>query len=194
MTALRAFAWVLGVVAALAVVGTSAAALVVRDPAPLVLRSAGARVDVPADGWKLMTKDGVGYADRSGRPAVSVPTPAVYAAGWCAEDRTMTHAFVGFVDRGGRTPAAIARDWGRAITLDRVTGKRVGPVTVDHALSGGVDRADADLRVPAGPCNPPREHLTVVAAGDQALVLVRDLDVDGALSERAAEDILDSLR
>ncbi|MEX0426714.1 hypothetical protein AB3X52_03705 [Nocardioides sp. DS6] len=187
MAALRSFAWVLGIVAALAVVGTSAAAVVLRDPDPLVLRGAGVRATVPDEDWRIAPPDyTIEYA-----AGVGVLGPAVYREDWCAAAAHSSRAFAGFVDREGRTARQIAQRWGVAITRDRIDGSSVGPVTV---VASGPGRADADLRVPTGPCNPPREHLTVVADGDQALILVRDIDVEGALPTSKAEAVLASLR
>ena len=184
---LRSLAWVLGVVAALAVVGTSATALVVRDPAPLALHGAGVRARIPAQHWRIAPGDyAIAYPG-----GLQVLGPAVYREGWCDALPTSSRAFAGFVARAGRSPRAIAEQWGAAITRDRIAGRAVGPVEVETT---GARRADADLLVPEGPCNPPREHLTVVTMGDQALVLVRDLDVDGALPADDAEAIVGSLR
>lgn len=186
----RRLAWVLGILAALAVAGTSAAAVVEgRGSGILTVRAGGESVSMPADGWRTEPRS-VGYVDASGHPLVGIAGGAVYDVGWCSADRSYNHAIVGFVPRSGRTVGAIARDWGAAITLDNSTGKQVGPVRL---IPTGSDRVDADLTSPPGACNPPRVHLTVVRAGSLALVLVRDRDLDGVLGERSAERILDSL-
>jgi len=184
----RRFAWALGVVAAAAVVGTSAAAVVVDDDEPtLALTSAGSSLRVPSEGWRIMgADDAVAYTDGRGTALVAVRGPAVYAAGWCDD---FSHAFVGFVDRRGRSVAALARAWGRAITLDTATGEHSDAVR--PVVRSG--RADADLVVPPDSCNPPRVHLTVLRSGPQAVVMVRDVGVDGALTASDAEEILASV-
>jgi len=186
----RRFAWLLGVVAALAVVGTSTAAVVVdHDRGRFEVRAGTQSVRVPEHGWVKQSQP-VGYLGRDGQPLVGVSGGAVYDVGWCPADRSYNHAIVGFVPRGDRAIAEIARDWGAAITLDPRTGKHAGPVRLTFR---GADRVDADLTSPSGLCNPPRVHLSVVSAGRSALVLVRDLDLDDVLTPHDADEILDSL-
>lgn len=194
MTVLRRVVWVLGVVAALAVVGTSAAALVLDDDAEqprLTLRGSGVSATLPAAHWRIAPADtGIVYRDADGRRLVGLTGPAVYREGACVSDRTLSRAFAGFVPRSGRPLRTVARAWAEAATLDVTTGRPTGPVR----LRVSEDRVDADVGVPPGPCNPARQHLTVVAAGDQALVLLRDVGVAGALPQEAAEEIADSVR
>lgn len=189
MLAFRRLAWVLGVLAVLAVVTTSAAALVIRRPAPLLLRlhGAGVSASVTGAGWRMVPADHqIGY-----RSGPRVRAPAVYREDWCARADHSSRAFAGFVATGGRSVREIARRWAAAISRDPRTGRLVAPVDL---VVGDHRRADADLDVPTGPCNPPRDHLTVVVAGEEALVLVRDVGVEDALPATAAEAIVRSLR
>lgn len=180
---LRGVAWVVGVAAALGVVGTTAAALTQDGPSPRA--TAGG---LGTEWRKTSSDDAIEYRDGTGRSLVRVTAPWVYREDVCGSQST-TRAFAGRVPRLGRTAAELAQPWAAAISLDVVTGRHLAHTPV--VASG--DRADTEVDVPAGPCNPPREHLTVLTSGDQALVLVRDLGVPDALTASDADHILTAL-
>lgn len=189
-------AWVLGVLATATVV--AAAAVWLRSsPGPadlrqVVLRGEGLSITV-GEGWTLTGADeAVQYADRHGRVTARLRGPAVYGEGACPG---ASRAFVGFPTGSAAEPAAahtalVAR-WAAAVAGGPALG--VPPA----AAGGGWLRTDVTLAVPDGPCAPDRARLTVVstasARGTASVVLVRDLDVPGALSDEAAEEVLGSV-
>lgn len=128
------------------------------------------------------------YHDRRGRVLVFIAGPVEYDAGHCAADPTAARAFAGTVPADA-APGVIARRWADAIGLDVVTGRRLR----QGRLVVAGRRADVEVAVPRGPCNPPRQHVTVVAAADRAVVLVRDEGVRGALPAAAADQEIAAL-
>lgn len=188
---LRRVAWMLGILAVLCVLGTTAAALT-HDGSSSAGGGGGAGgAAAPGAHWRRSPAGtAVAYRDRAGHTLVMVRAPWVYREGWCAQADDSSRAFAGFVPLGRQQLPVLARRWADAVTLDVTTGRAAGPVR----LSVTDGRVDADLAVPSGPCNPPREHLTVVARGDRALVLVRDVGVPDALSAADADRLLDTLR
>jgi len=190
----RRFAWALGIVAVLMLVGTTAAALVVDDRAPgadpLVLRSGGVSVTVPGEHWQRWPtgteERGLGFGPSRGDAKVWVATPLIYRYRACGE---VTRAFVGTQPRAGRTPEQIADRWARWAAYDQRTGH------LSRALLDADDRrADAVASFAPGRCNPTRVRISVVVQGEVAVVLVRDLDVPDALPDAEAEEILASVR
>lgn len=186
-------AWVMGTLAALAVLGVAVVAAV-HDPArALVLRGEHLAVTLPGEGWSLAGSDeAVQYADPAGRVVARLRGPAVYREGVCPGT---SRAFVGFPSPSSAWPAAahaalVAR-WASAVAGEPAGG--VPPVE----RSDGRLRSDVTVSVPDGPCAPARARVSVVsvavAGGTASVVLVRDLDVEGALGEAAAEAILASV-
>jgi len=189
---------VLGVIAMLSVVGSAATALVhrpARTPAgsaPQWLRAHGLEVAVPGTRWRLEpTTSAVQYADASGAVRAQVNAPAVLDAGFCPSSRSSSRAFVGLLPpQQGKVPAVVNGQLGTwAVAIGGV------PIPLP-AVTGS--RADIDVHVPAGPCQPTTAHLTLVgratSAGVVVLVLVRDVGEPHDLSAAAADRIVQSLR
>jgi hypothetical protein len=211
MTRLR-LAWLLAVVAAVAVLASAAivvAAYVgrdgaervaVADPPPrpaLVVRdpASGATFAVPDRDWAVKARRvRIYYADGAGDPVAVVRGPAVFREGYCrARPRGSNRAFAGFT----REPFAV---WVDALAAgDGVPG----------GWSTGVDRSRIELAdgSPArtwhaglflgrsGACSAGAVEVAMVQSGGVRVVLVRDdTDERGSLPREAVEPILTSLR
>ena len=160
----RRVAWLLAFAAIACLVAVSLLALSRRPP---MLTDGGVSVHVPS-GWRVV---GQGQAIVYG--PVQLKHPAVYGADWCDHH---SRAFFGLATGSF---AQVVEAWS-------------GAIGATPRLSGG--RADAEVAVLPGKCQPPRVHLTVVDAGARQLVLLRDIGLEGDLSEAAAERILASVR
>lgn len=186
----------LGIVAVLSVLGSSAVAMLHR-PTPAAaaqqwVRGRGLEVAVPGRRWRLEpSTSAVQYADARGAVRAQVRAPAVLDAGFCPSSRSSSRAFVGFLPpRPGKFASVLSEQLG---TWAAAIG---GPATPTPAVKGS--RADLDVSVPAGPCAPTTAHLTLVAratpSGVVVLVLVRDVGEPGDLGAAAADRIVASLR
>lgn len=163
---LKRVAWLLAFAALASVVAVTLLALGRR---PTTLSDGGASVHVPG-GWQVVPQgQGIVYGP------VRLGHPAVYGVDWCDHH---SRAFFGL------TPGS----------LDTVTRAWAGAIGATATTMPGAGRADAEVPVLPGRCQPPRVHLTVVAAGTRCLVLLRDVGLPGDLSEAAAEQIVASLR
>lgn len=201
---MRRFAWTLGIVAVLALIGTTATALVVDQAGSDAsvgsreFRNRGLAVTLPAPHWTL--GGGLGFRDDRLRVRVAITRSGLYRHGFCADDPELTRAFVGIQGRGGKRASAqaIAHRWARWASYDTVTGRHLGyrdlPAAGHAHPAGSAGRADVVATYPTGPCNPPRVRITVVTNGGNALVLMRDLAVPDALPDDEAERIVASLR
>jgi len=182
---LRRAVWALGVLAMLCVLGTAAAALVVK-PDRQWLRAYGVRAALPHEHWRL---EPATRAIRYDEQAL-VRAPAVYDAGSCPSAVTSSRAFVGLLPPvAGPVPSAVA---GAATTWVRAVQGGLGAAVRPHG-----SRVDLDVPVPPGPCGPTTAHLTVVGRetprGVVVLVLVRDVGEPGDLSAAEADRIVGSL-
>lgn len=161
---LRRAAWLLAFVALACLVAVSLFALSRR---PTMLSAGGVSVKVPR-GWQVVDGGrGIVYGP------VRLDHPAVFGVDWCDHH---SRAFFGLTTG---SLSGVAQEWASAIGATA------------HIADG---RADAEVAVLPGTCQPPRVHLTVVDAGSRQLVLVRDVGMKGDLSEAAAEQIVASLR
>lgn len=198
---MRRFAWILGIVAVLALIGTTATAIVVGQQGSDAsvgsrqFRDRGLAVTLPAPHWTL--GGGLGFRDDHKRVKVAITRSGLYRHGFCAADPELTRAFVGIQARDGkhRSARAIAHRWAWWASYDTVADRHLGYRDLPAADSAGsAERADVVATYPSGPCNPPRVRITVVTHGDSALVLMRDLAVRDALPDDEAERIVASLR
>lgn len=161
---LKRAAWLLAFVALAALV---AAALFAWSRRPVSLSDGGVSVTVPR-GWRVVSaREGIVYG------SVRLERPAVFGADWCDHH---SRAFFGLA-KGSF--AAVTQQWADAIGAT----PRIGD-----------GRADAEVAVLPGRCQPPRVHLTVLDAGARQLVLMRDVGSPGDLTDRAAERIIESVR
>lgn len=160
----RRIAWLLAFVALACLV---AAALVAVSRRPTSLTDGGVSVRVP-HGWQVVARgQGIVYGP------VRLEHAAVYGADWCDHH---SRAFFGLAPG---SLATVTQQWAAAIG------------TAAEVRDG---RADAEVAVLPGKCQPPRVHLTVVELGKRCLVLMRDVGMKGDLSEAAAEKIVESAR
>lgn len=160
---LKRVAWLLAFAALASVVATALFALSRR---PATLSDGGVSVPL-SDDWKIVsTGQGIVYGP------VRLEHPAVFAPDWCGHH---SRAFLGLTTG---SLGSVARAWARAIGATPQIGDR---------------RADAEIAVLPGRCQPPRVHLTVVDAGRRCLVLMRDVGMPGDLSEEQAERIAASV-
>ncbi len=187
-------ATVLGVVATLAVLATAAVAisterepdaaeqvgvLTVHDPAT------GASFEVPADGWQVDDPEvRIYYTDERDRPVAVVHGPAVYRAGYCAEQpKDSNRGFAGFTRQSFDA-------WVGALgTADSESEERV-------TLADGTVALVRSARVqPAatGPCAAPEVYVAMVRSGDVQVVLVADAGAPGTLADDEVAAILTSL-
>ncbi|WGL53263.1 hypothetical protein P5P86_05410 [Nocardioides sp. BP30] len=189
---MRRIAWVLGVLAVLAVMASATLAITVRSSPPASaarqwLHAYGVEVAVPASRWQ---REPPSSAIRYSADAV-VRSPAVLDAGFCPSSQSSSRAFVGILPpAGGSVPQVLGHEL--ATWTNAISGRAYG-------ISGRVgSRVDVDVPVPAGPCAPTTAHLTLVGrstrAGLVVLVLVRDVGQPGDLSAATAEEIVRSIR
>lgn len=160
---LKRVTWLLAFAALASVV---AVALLALSRRPTTLSDGGVSVHVP-HGWRVVPQgQGIVYGP------VRLQHPAVYGADWCDHH---SRAFFGLTTG---SLDSVARAWAGAIgATPQVSGRR----------------ADAEVAVLPGACQPPRVHLTVVDAGARCLVLVRDVGAAGDLAPDQAERIVASL-
>lgn len=160
---LKRVAWLLAFLALAALV---AAALFAWSRRPMSLSDGGVSVTVP-HGWQVVPQ-----GERIVYGPVQLDHPAVYDDRWCDHH---SRAFFGLTTGG----------------FAKVTAQWAGAIGATPKIADG--RADAEIAVLPGRCQPPRVHLTVVDAGARQLVLVRDVGMAGDLSDRAAEKIVESV-
>ncbi|MDF8264714.1 hypothetical protein [Luteipulveratus flavus] len=168
-------------------------------------------VPAPRDGWTMGTPgDSVGYADAQGRPLASANSPSYFQAAFCPRGSSPGRAWVGVVPTPagvGEPSRAVAKVWASAVSL-RADGRQHSPTSPVSSTTGTVDDPGAtavtstsvvtlDEPDPTG-CLPPRVEVTARTVSNEGLsatvVLVRDLDVPGQLTDDIKDRILRSVR
>ncbi|WP_296603407.1 hypothetical protein [Nocardioides sp.] len=199
-------AQVLGVLAALSVLGTGGVAAsqwaedddtrsgdAAQRPEPVTVRDqrTGATFEVPAGGWRVADPEvRVYYADDAGRATAVVRGPALYRSGYCeADPQDSNRAFVGFTRQG-------FDDWVDGVVDGRSTwstGVAHETVRLADGTRGRLSWVGLALDR-GGPCSAPGVEVAMVEAGGVRLVLLRDTTVDDELPHEQVEEILTSLR
>ncbi|KNX36169.1 hypothetical protein [Luteipulveratus halotolerans] len=163
-----------------------------------------------SEGWSLSTGgETMAYADEKGTVLAKAQRPAYYQAGYCSTGAGVARAWAGFSptpDGVVESSKAVATAWAGAI--GHHADGRIDPHspvisrTIDThtpGVSATSSRTVVTLleRDTAG-CLPPRVEITTVTARTAqdatTLVLVRDLDVAGQLSDDLRDRILASVR
>lgn len=211
MTRLR-IAQLLAVVATLAVLGTTAVALVAwadgghhgpgdasgdraggdqpagDQPAAVVVRDprTGATFEVPRDRWRVRDRSvRVYYEDDAGRPVAVVRGPAVFRSGYCADgSQASSRAFAGFTQQDFRA-------WAGAI--GHVDGRTASRIELADGTAAWLLSARVTPAV-SGPCGAPQVYVAMVRAGEVRVVLVADAGAPGTLPAERVEAIVASLR
>ena len=210
MTRLR-IAQLLAVVAALAVLGTAALAVLrwpgdddaeagtgagpgaARDPAVLVVRDpgTGATFEVPGGDWRVRDRAvRIYYEDDAGHPVAVVRGPAVFRPGYCAaRPDASNRGFAGFTRQPLRSWLAGLAPEGGAWTAG-----------VDHERTRLADGTPARLSRTSvflgdrGPCGAQAVEVAMAEAGDVRLVVVSDRGEPGTLAREEVDAVLASLR
>jgi hypothetical protein len=200
------FAIVLGVVAVLAVLGTAAVAIgsyvdrdAGREPDPVHEAgtltvgdpATGASFEVPSGRWQVEDRSvRIYYADDQDRPVAVVRGPAVYRAGYCAEQPKGSHrAFAGFTRDSFEA-------WVRGVTGGDPavsTGTSREQVTLADGTSATLTRTALFLTEDEDPCTAGAVEIVMVRAGGVRVVLVRDDLEDGGLPHEDVEAVLTTL-
>lgn len=188
---------VLGVAAALAVMAT--AVLYVRHDDPTVARSSlwvvdpdtGARLEVPAAGWRVRRPEQrIFYEDARGRPVAEVRGPAVYREGYCEADPEGSYrGFAGFTGQAWDAWLAGLTGGGGAWT----TG--VGREAVTLADGTRATVRWTGLRAAASePCPTSGVMLAMLRVGDVRAVVVADAPEVDSLTPDDVVRMLATLR
>ncbi|MBF4162921.1 hypothetical protein [Nocardioides acrostichi] len=172
------------------------------EPAPPsapVLHLGGLDVPLPASFEATDPGTRLFYPGRRGQPLAVVTGAAVLEPGVCPEVPDSSRGFVGLAEVSDQrllaAHRAALRRWRTGLAIGVGGRPRV------HRVDAGEGRMRTDLVLRNrrnGPCQPPRVAVSVLSArtsrGVATIVLVRDVGVDGALGDAAADLLLDGAR